>query len=41
MKLQVDEPRPFRLTSPATVEEAVKVWHDNRGEAVYLAGGET
>jgi xanthine dehydrogenase YagS FAD-binding subunit len=39
MKLQVDEPRPFRLTSPATVEEAVKVWHDNRGEAVYLAGG--
>src|SRR5580765_1021482 len=39
MKLQLDEPRPFTLASPATVEEAVKLWHDRRGEAMYLAGG--
>ena len=39
MKLQVDEPRPFTLTSPASVEDAVKLWHDRRGEAMYLAGG--
>ena len=39
MKLQVDEPRPFTLTSPTSVEDAVKLWHDRRGEAMYLAGG--
>jgi len=39
MKLQVDEPRPFKLISPATVEEAVKLWHDHPGRAMYLAGG--
>ena len=39
MKLQVDEPRPFKLVSPASVEEAVRLWHDRRGEAMYLAGG--
>jgi xanthine dehydrogenase YagS FAD-binding subunit len=39
MKLQIDEPRPFRLVSPATVEEAVGLWHEHRGAAMYLAGG--
>jgi xanthine dehydrogenase YagS FAD-binding subunit len=39
MMLQLDEPRPFALTSPATVEDAVKLWHDRRGDAMYLAGG--
>lgn len=39
MKLQLDEPRPFTLASPPTVEDAVKLWHDRRGEAMYLAGG--
>jgi xanthine dehydrogenase YagS FAD-binding subunit len=39
MKLQVDEPRPFKLVSPTSVEEAVRLWHDHRGEAMYLAGG--
>ena len=39
MKLQFDEPRPFTFVSPATVEEAVTLWHDRRGEAMYLAGG--
>lgn len=39
MKLQIDEPRPFKLASPATVDEAVKLWHERRGEAMYLAGG--
>ena len=39
MKLQVDEPRPFRLISAATVEEAVNLWHERRGEVMYLAGG--
>ena len=39
MKLQIDEPRPFKLMSPASVEEAVRLWHDHRGEAMYLAGG--
>jgi xanthine dehydrogenase YagS FAD-binding subunit len=39
MKLQIDEPHPFSLASPATVEEAVKLWHQRRGEAMYLAGG--
>jgi xanthine dehydrogenase YagS FAD-binding subunit len=37
--LQIDEPRPFALKSPASVEEAVKLWHERRGEAMYLAGG--
>jgi xanthine dehydrogenase YagS FAD-binding subunit len=39
MKLQLDEPRPFKLASPATVEDAVKLWHERRGAAMYLAGG--
>jgi xanthine dehydrogenase YagS FAD-binding subunit len=39
MKLQIDEPRPFKLVSPASVEDAVKLWHERRGEAMYLAGG--
>jgi xanthine dehydrogenase YagS FAD-binding subunit len=39
MSLQIDEPRPFALRSPASVEEAVKLWHERRGEAMYLAGG--
>ena len=39
MKLQLDEPRPFTLASPANVEDAVKLWHERRGEAMYLAGG--
>jgi len=39
MKLQIDEPHPFKLTSPASVEEAVSLWHDHRGEAMYLSGG--
>ena len=39
MKLQLDEPRPFKLVSPASVEDAVKLWHDRRGETMYLAGG--
>jgi xanthine dehydrogenase YagS FAD-binding subunit len=39
MSLQIDEPRPFALTSPTTVEDAVKLWHERRGEAMYLAGG--
>ena len=37
--IQLDEPRPFKLVSPSSVEEAVKLWHDHRGEAMYLAGG--
>jgi xanthine dehydrogenase YagS FAD-binding subunit len=39
MTFQVDEPRPFKLLSPASVEEAVRLWHDHRGKAMYLAGG--
>lgn len=39
MTIQLDEPRPFALTSPSSVEEAVKLWHDRRGEAMYIAGG--
>ena len=39
MMLQLDEPRPFSLTSPATVEDAVRLWHEHRGNAMYLAGG--
>ena len=39
MKLQIDEPRPFKLESPASVEQAVIRWHERRGEAMYLAGG--
>jgi xanthine dehydrogenase YagS FAD-binding subunit len=39
MKLQLDEPRPFKLLSPGSVEEAVTLWHERRGEAMYLAGG--
>ena len=39
MNLQIDEPLPFTFKSPASVEEAVKLWHDRRGEAMYLAGG--
>jgi xanthine dehydrogenase YagS FAD-binding subunit len=39
MNLQIDEPRPFALKSPASVEEAVRLWHERRGEAMYLAGG--
>jgi xanthine dehydrogenase YagS FAD-binding subunit len=39
MKLQIDEPRPFKLVSPASVDDAVKLWHDNPGKAMYLAGG--
>ncbi|HXU07059.1 MAG TPA: FAD binding domain-containing protein, partial [Polyangia bacterium] len=39
MKLQLDEPRPFKLVSPASVEDAVKLRNDRRGEAMYLAGG--
>ena len=39
MKLQLDEPRPFTLASAASVEDAVRLWHDRRGEAMYLAGG--
>jgi xanthine dehydrogenase YagS FAD-binding subunit len=39
MNLQIDEPRPFKLVSPASVEEAVGLWHEHRGEAMYLAGG--
>jgi xanthine dehydrogenase YagS FAD-binding subunit len=39
MMLQIDEPRPFKLVSPASVEEAVRLWHEHRGEAMYLAGG--
>jgi xanthine dehydrogenase YagS FAD-binding subunit len=39
MKLQVDEPQPFKLMSPASVDEAVGLWHDHRKEAMYLAGG--
>jgi xanthine dehydrogenase YagS FAD-binding subunit len=39
MKLQLDEPRPFKLASPTSVEDAVRVWNDRRGEAMYLAGG--
>jgi CO/xanthine dehydrogenase FAD-binding subunit len=39
MKLQVDEPRPFKLVTAANVEEAVRLWHDHPGHAMYLAGG--
>jgi len=39
MKLQLDEPRPFKLASPASVEDAVRLWNDRRGQAMYLAGG--
>jgi len=39
MKLQIDEPLPFKLISPASVEDAVKLWHDHPGKAMYLAGG--
>jgi len=39
MKLQIDEPQPFKLISPASVEDAVKLWHDHPGKAMYLAGG--
>jgi xanthine dehydrogenase YagS FAD-binding subunit len=39
MNLQVDEPRPFNLITPASVEEAVSLWQEHRGEAMYLAGG--
>jgi xanthine dehydrogenase YagS FAD-binding subunit len=39
MKFQLDEPRPFKLESPASVEDAVRLWNDNRGGAMYLAGG--
>jgi len=39
MKLQIDEPRPFALMAPESVEQAVSLWHEHRGEAMYLAGG--
>jgi xanthine dehydrogenase YagS FAD-binding subunit len=39
MKLQLDEPRPFKLVSPGSVEEAVRLWHQRGGDAMYLAGG--
>jgi xanthine dehydrogenase YagS FAD-binding subunit len=39
MKLQIDEPLPFKFSSPASVEDAVKMWHDNGGKAMYFAGG--
>ncbi len=39
MSLQIDEPRPFALRSPASVEEAVRLWHEHPGAAMYLAGG--
>jgi xanthine dehydrogenase YagS FAD-binding subunit len=39
MKLQVDEPLPFKLVSPGSVDDAVKLWHDRPGKAMYLAGG--
>lgn len=39
MKLQIDEPLPFALKTPEGVEEAVKLWHEHRGKALYLAGG--
>lgn len=35
----IDEPHPFALDSPASVEEAVGRWHEHRGKAMYLAGG--
>lgn len=39
MTSPIDEPRPFALTSPSSVEEAVAMWHENSGEAMYIAGG--
>jgi xanthine dehydrogenase YagS FAD-binding subunit len=39
MKLQIDEPRPFALMSPQSVEQAVSLWHEHPGQAMYLAGG--
>jgi xanthine dehydrogenase YagS FAD-binding subunit len=39
MKLQIDEPRPFALLSAQSVEQAVTLWHEHRGTAMYLAGG--
>jgi xanthine dehydrogenase YagS FAD-binding subunit len=39
MTSAIDEPRPFTLTSPASVAEAIALWHENRGNAMYVAGG--
>jgi xanthine dehydrogenase YagS FAD-binding subunit len=39
LQMQIDEPRPFALQSPASVEEAVKLWHERGSEVAYLAGG--
>lgn len=39
MLIATDEPRPFTLTSATSVPEAVQLWQENRGEAMYLAGG--
>ena len=39
MTSPIDEPRPFKLTSPASVSEAVALWHEKPGDAMYIAGG--
>jgi xanthine dehydrogenase YagS FAD-binding subunit len=39
MSFQIDEPRPFKLVSPESVEDAVRLWHESDGKAMYLAGG--
>lgn len=39
MLIATDEPRPFRLTSAASVADAVGLWHEKPGTAMYLAGG--
>jgi xanthine dehydrogenase YagS FAD-binding subunit len=39
MLISTDEPRPFKLTSATSVEEAVLLWHEDAGAAMYLAGG--
>jgi xanthine dehydrogenase YagS FAD-binding subunit len=39
MKLQIDEPSPFTLAFPTSVQDAVDLWQQQRGAAMYLAGG--
>ncbi len=38
-QISVDEPAPFKLLNPKTVEEAVRMLNDHGPEAVVLAGG--
>ena len=39
MTSPIDEPRPFSFTSPESVADAVALWHEHDGDAMYIAGG--